>query len=521
MRRPQDFEDWPALGDAFTLDLGPGSGLLDALADLWFIVDPDGRHREAGSGGRSLLPLAYAELQGRPLEHGLPRELAGAWSDALARLRAEGRVQRLEVDLDGSDGARRAVETSVAALPRGEALFLLRDRTQERARMQADCAREAAAIAGRAKSEFLSRVSHEMRTPLNAVIGFTQLLRLAPEGAGPDQVAEFTDHVLRASQQLLALINDLLDLQRVEDRRLALDPRPLALRDIVDAVFTLQRPLAARRGVVLRNEVDAAATVLADAQRTRQVLINIVSNAIQYNRPGGWVRVALRAPLDGRIVFAVEDTGPGLTAEELARLFQPFERLGRESGSVDGGGLGLVIARRLAEAMGGALDLGPRAQGSGAEARIALPAAPQHLAAAPDPGTVQPPALRVLYVEDNRINAILFEEAMRLQSGIALLVAEDGAEALALAPGWQPQVLVLDAHLPDMNGYELLAHLRDLPALARTPAYMCSADAQDDDLQRARAAGFAGYWTKPIDIARVLADLRPLLPAPPPGDTPP
>ena len=492
------------------------AALLEAMAELWFVIDAEGLHQRANHAEHPLLPLPHADLRGRPLGHGLPDALAQRWLAARQRALASGAVQRLEDSCDGSDGGHHVVETSVAALGAGQVLFLLRDVTAERAHQRQLCDRQAAEIANRAKSEFLSRVSHEMRTPLNAVIGFTQLLRLAPEGAGPAQVGEFTDHVLRASQQLLALVNDLLDLQRVEEDRLALDGRPLVLQEIVDAVFELMRPLAGQHGVVLRNEIAAGAMVLADAQRTRQVLLNIVSNAIRYNRPGGWVRVALREPDGDKLVLGVEDTGTGLTPDQVGRLFQPFERLGRESTTSEGSGLGLVVARRLSLAMGGELGLEARPGGAGTLVRIALPRAPAALetdevtAAA---AASAPAALRMLYVEDNRINAILFEEAMRLHGSIELKVAEDGAEALSVARAWPPQVLVLDANLPDMNGYDVLARLRALPDLADVPAYMCSADAHDDDLQRARDAGFAGYWTKPIDIARVMVDLQALRPA--------
>ena len=486
---------------------------LGALADAWFVLDADGLHRRFSHAQHPLLPLGEAGLHGQALGVGLPQGQGERWRAAWRQTLEAGAPQRFECELPTPDGAALLVEVAVALLGAGETLFMLRDITAARARHESLRDQQAAAIANRAKSEFLSRVSHEMRTPLNAVIGFTQLLRLAPEGAGPAQLSDFTDHVLRASQQLLTLINDLLDLQRVEENRLTLERRPLALQPLVDAVFELLRPRAAQHGVVLRNEVGPDATVLADAQRTRQVLINIATNAIQYNRPGGWVRVVLLAPAEGKVVFAVEDTGAGLTVEQSARLFQPFERLGRESTAVDGGGLGLVIARGLAQAMGGELDLGARADGAGTRVRIALPDArpagvrdPTPAAAATD-GAL----LRMLYVEDNRINAILFEEAMRMHGGIELRVAEDGAEALLLARDWLPEVLVLDANLPDMNGYDVLLRMRALPDLADVPAYMCSADAMDDDLHRARKAGFAGYWTKPIDIARVMADLEPLL----------
>ncbi len=449
------------------------------------------------------------------------------------RLGGPGQIDRVHI-LRRSDGSQRTVRLSARPLtdladgqPRA-CLVTFSDITRQRAAEQALRDRQAAELANRAKSEFLSRVSHEMRTPLNAVIGFTQLLRLAPGGSAPAQVAQYTEHVLRASEHLLALINDLLDLQRVDEGRLALQLRPLGLSTLIGATFELLQSLARQHGVALQSQVDGDAWVRADAQRLRQVLINIVANAIKYNRAGGWVCISLLPGDEQHWVLAVEDTGSGLTQDELARLFQPFERLGHESSDIEGSGLGLVIARRLVEEMGGELTLSS-VPASGTLVRIALPRAEApptaRVGAAPMPPTAgganapappeaesAPPALRMLYVEDNRINAILFEEAVRMRGGVELQVAEDGAEALALVRHWQPEVLVLDANLPDMSGYDVLARLRKLPALAGVPAFMCSADAMDEDVQRATAAGFVGYWTKPIDIARVMSDLDRLLP---------
>ncbi len=382
--------------------------------------------------------------------------------------------------------------------------------------------KQAAELASRAKSEFLSRMSHEMRTPLNAVIGFTQLLRLQPDG-GPAKVSEYTDHVLRASEHLLALINEVLDLQRVEEGRLTLQPGPLELAPFVATALDLLRPMAQRHDIALASQVPEGVWVHCDARALRQVLINVISNAVKYNRAGGWVCVGLLEAPPGRIALGVEDTGSGLSDEQLVRLFQPFERLGHESSDIEGSGLGLVIARALVGQMGGALTLSsvPKA---GTLARIDLPScdapedvpdtAPAPLAGGTTPDAAPAPALqaplRVLYVEDNRINALLFEEAMRVLGGFELRVAEDGAGALALVRDWTPQVLVLDANLPDMSGFEVLRRLRALPVLAHVPAFMCSADAMPEDLVRARDAGFEGYWTKPIEMAVVSADLEAL-----------
>lgn len=373
--------------------------------------------------------------------------------------------------------------------------------------------KQAAELASRAKSEFLSRMSHEMRTPLNAVIGFTQLLRMQPDGS-PSKVAEYADHILRASEHLLGLVNEVLDLQRVEEGRAALEPRPIELAPFLESTLDLLRPAAQAGGIALSSQVPGGQWVLADERCLRQVLMNMVSNAVKYNRPGGWVLVTLLDAPPGRCTIAIEDTGSGLTDEQLARLFQPFERLGHETTGIEGTGLGLVITRSLIAQMGGSVTLSS-VPGAGTLARIELPAAESPDTApaplTPSEPTVPPPTerppLRVLYVEDNRINALLFEEAMRLLGGIELQIAESGEEALRLLAGWTPQVLVLDANLPDMNGHELLARLRENAALAALPAFMCSADAMPEDLERARASGFQGYWTKPIEMAKVSAAL--------------
>jgi signal transduction histidine kinase/ActR/RegA family two-component response regulator len=374
-----------------------------------------------------------------------------------------------------------------------------------------------------AKSEFLSRMSHEMRTPLNAVIGFTQLL-LSRSGA-PDasEVRDYAEHVLRAGEHLLALTNDVLDLQHVEEGRAELDTADLPLDGLVAQVIQLLAAEAEQRGIGFDSHVPPEVAVRADPRRLRQVLANIASNAIKYNRPAGVVRFSVDpdAP-PARVRLSIEDTGAGLKPAQLDRLFQPFERLGRETSTIEGTGLGLIIARSLTVAMGGTLQVASRA-GVGTRVVVELPAAQQtplpfaEPARAPAPPAAAAPALRMLYVEDNRINAILFEEALRLRDGVELRLAENGAEALEQVRDWTPDVLVLDAHLPGMDGFELLCALRRQPGLDAVPAFMCSADAMPDDVRRAAAAGFAGYWAKPINIAKIMDDLDRLCAGLPPS----
>jgi CheY-like chemotaxis protein len=369
-------------------------------------------------------------------------------------------------------------------------------------------------------------MSHEMRTPLNAMLGFAQLIKLEPF-AGPQTHAGYIGHILQAGQHLLALINDVLDLQRVEEGRFSLDVQPVELHRIVNTCVDLLAPQTEALSVQFECLVESGIFVLADPRRLRQVFLNIGSNAVKYNRPGGMVRWHVDFVGIERISICIEDEGAGMTAEQAERLFQPFERLGKETSTIEGTGLGLIIARSLVEEMGGTLELRSR-RGVGTKVTIELP---RHLAMATDPSNPWPheahddsvplglaaiaaipspgggAPLRLLYVEDNRINALLFEQAVTVHSNIELRIAEDGQQAIEIVQGWKPDVLVLDAHLPGMSGYEALQALRALPQMQSTPAYMCSADAMPEDLQRASEAGFVGYWTKPIDIAQVLTDL--------------
>ncbi|MBI5927622.1 MAG: PAS domain S-box protein [Aquabacterium sp.] len=394
--------------------------------------------------------------------------------------------------------------------------------------------KQTAEAASAAKSEFLSRMSHEIRTPLNAVNGFAQLLQLQLTQQKADAGQQnYVEQILQASRHLMGLVNDVLDLQQVETGILSFKPENLPLAEEVGQCLSMLSPMADRRNITMLNMLQEPWVIMADRQRLRQVIMNIGSNAIKYNQTGGSVRIYAECLPENELVLTIEDSGPGMSPQQLSRLFQPFERLGRETTNIEGTGLGLIITRSLLEAMGGRMDI--RSQpGSGTRVNIILPLAgraPHHLDPAPDSaypplsepgsslesnmsptelnsdGAAALPALHVLYVEDNRINAMLFEEALRPFPQIELVVAEDGQMALSMAKERAPDVLVLDAHLPGMSGFEVLKALRTLPALADAPAFMCSADAMPEDVARAQAAGFTGYWTKPIDIVAVTTEL--------------
>ncbi|MEK8084837.1 ATP-binding protein [Aquabacterium sp. A3] len=383
-----------------------------------------------------------------------------------------------------------------------------------------------------AKSAFLSRMSHEIRTPLNAIHGFAQLLRLQPDvqrGVIPS-MREHVEQILLASQHLGGLINEVLDLQQVEAGRMQFHLEPVNLLASVERMVRLLEPLAHEHGVTLLVQATASQPVLADRQRLEQALMNLLSNAIKYNRPGGQVAISSQDGDGHTLHLSIQDTGRGMSPEQLSRLYQPFERLGRETSGIEGTGLGLIITRSLVEAMGGNLTISSQLN-EGTRAILSLPKGSTHapgnlLSVSPPPATGAEPAsvlsaehtpappalpsktLQVLYVEDNRINAMLFEEALRPFEELQLTVAEDGDAAIEMAMAHSPGVLVLDAHLPGMSGFDVLRVLRTLPGLATVPAYMCSADAMPEDIERALAEGFTGYWTKPIDIVAVTTELR-------------
>jgi PAS domain S-box-containing protein len=447
-------------------------------------------------------------------------------------------IHQLEFRMQHRDGHYLSILSRGKVVSRTHEGFPLRivgthsDVTPFKEAERAQREKQTAEAASAAKSEFLSRMSHEIRTPLNAVHGFAQLLQLQMTQGSDTQTdsgqLNYVNQILHASRHLTGLVNDVLDLQQVEAGVLRFMPQELQLVNTIAQCIAMLTPQSEARHIELHSHIDPSLTITADPQRLEQVIMNIGSNAIKYNQMAGEVRFDAHISPDGLIELTITDTGSGMSAEQLSRLFQPFERLGRETGNVEGTGLGLIITRSLVEAMGGHMDIQSQ-PGAGTRVNVTLPAAPgtrvstevSSLAASPVNGSVLDqvmspqqnstlaaiPALRVLYVEDNRINAMLFEEALRPFPQIALEIAEDGQSAMAMAQEQAPHVLVLDAHLPGMSGFEVLQALRTLPDLSDVPAFMCSADAMPEDLARAKAAGFAGYWTKPIDIMAVTTEL--------------
>ena len=367
-------------------------------------------------------------------------------------------------------------------------------------------AREVAAVrrATEAKNRFLSRMSHELRTPLNAIIGFTQLLQLEDDGRD----AESLHHIAQAGEHLVGLIDEVLDISRIEEGQLRLRPDDLELAPLVDDVIALVAGQAAEREVRIERRVEAGLRLRADPQRLRQILINLLSNAVKYNVPRGRVDVASRRD-DGTVRVAVTDTGPGIAAADAELLFLPFERLSPASG-VPGTGLGLTISQRLAVAMGGRIEVDTR-PGRGSTFTLALPAGLEPAQDAGGGDAAPPPAEQhadVVYVEDDPSNVRLVEQTLARHAGLRLEAVGTVGAALDCIRAVRPSVVLLDLDLPDGDGAEVLVALRLDPATKDLPVIVVSSDATDGASRRLAAAGATDFLTKPFDLRRLLEAVR-------------
>jgi CheY-like chemotaxis protein/anti-sigma regulatory factor (Ser/Thr protein kinase) len=367
--------------------------------------------------------------------------------------------------------------------------------------------------AARMKDAFLSQMSHELRTPLNAVLGFTHLQladALTPLSAANRQRAE---QVQLAGQHLLSLIEDALDIASIEAGRIAVTLEPVDVAATVADCLAMLEPQARALGLHLSGPAGAPAPgrVLADARRLRQVLLNLISNAVKYNRPGGEVRVDCRAEAQpGRVTIVVADTGAGIGAPLKERLFRPFDRLGAERTDVEGAGLGLVITRLLVQAMDGTLEIDSEV-GRGTVASVSLPAAPT--VAEPEPMNQSAPAApaRLLYIEGDRASRTLMGGVVAGIEGASLVVAPDGLSGLAQARQWRPAVVIVDLNLPDIDGISVLRALRQSPDTRDCYCVAVSTDATDSAATSTRSAGFDEFWPKPSGLEFMRQRLAELL----------
>ena len=367
-----------------------------------------------------------------------------------------------------------------------------------------------------AKSEFLSSMSHELRSPLNAILGFAQLMESDSPPPTPSQTASI-EQILQGGWYLLKLINEILDLSVIESGRMSMSPEPVSLIEIMLECQTMIEPQAQKRNIQLTfAPFENSWFVHADRTRVKQVLINLLSNAIKYNRERGTVVVDCTAKTPGRIRISITDTGAGLSPENLAQLFQPFNRLGQENSTEEGTGIGLVLSKRLVELMEGEIGV-ESTVGAGSVFWIELMSInePQFVIEGHEPMAVAKVQVTggarrrtLLYVEDNPANMKLVEQIIGRYPNLQLLTAVNGNSGIEIARVSLPEVILMDINLPDISGSEALKILLGDPVTTHIPVIAISANAMSRDIEKGLASGFFRYLTKPIKVNELMDALN-------------
>ncbi len=509
---------------------------LDSIGDGVIATDARARITFLNPVAEKLTGWTLAEARDLPVADIFPilnQETRQPASIPIVATLAHGTVQGManHTVLIARDGSECPIADSCAPIhdPNGQvvgAVLVFRDVTKEYAVQQAshdsaaliqtilkdknaalESAKSVADKANLAKSDFLSAMSHELRTPLNAILGFAQLMESGAPPLTPVQKRNI-DQILKAGWYLLELINEILDLALIESGKVTLSHEPVPLAEVMLECRAMIEPQARKRGISMTfPRFDTPYFIFADRVRIKQVLINLLFNAIKYNKPQGAVVVKCTLSAPDSLRISIHDTGAGLNTEQLAQLFQPFNRLGRQTGAEEGTGIGLVVTKRLVELMGGTIGAeSVVGEGSVFWIELSLTTAPRFaIQADEDTLRVQPLApngvLRtLLYVEDNSANLDLVEQLIARRSDLRLLSAADGNLGIEYARTYLPEVILMDINLPGINGIEAMRILRADPLTAHIPIIAISANAVPRDIEKALEAGFFNYLTKPIKV---------------------
>jgi hypothetical protein len=482
---------------------------FELAVDVFVVTGPNGRFELVNAALPRLLGVSRETILSQPWSafvHPDDRERSAA--EAAREFGHGHRTITFENRYVDASGGVHWMDWSAELDPdTGLVYGIARDVTEQRAAREAlEAARETAERANRAKSEFLSRMSHELRTPLNAILGFSQVLEM--DGLDEAQ-QEHVDQITAAGRHLLELIDEVLDISRIEIGAVSISVEPVRVGDPVAEAMSLVGPIAAGRRTRVRSIVsDPDVHVMADRQRLRQVLVNFLSNAIKYAPPDSHVEIASTPVDDGWLRIVVIDDGPGIRDELLPRLFSPFDRIGAETTTVEGTGLGLAHSRAMAERMGGRVGASSRV-GEGSSFWIELPVIAAPAAAERDerlrdsvPATAT--AGTVLYIEDNASNVRLVAAALGHRPGVRFLSAARGQLGLEIAQEHRPELVVLDLHLPDLPGQVVLERLRADPRTVDIPVLILSADATRTHVDLLLRAGAQAYLTKPFAVVDLL-----------------
>jgi PAS domain S-box-containing protein len=496
--------------------------LIESNIDALMTTDPSGMISDVNHQMELLTGCTRDELIGSPFKNYFTDPERA--ETGIAQVLREGKVTDYELTAHARDGKQTVVSYNATTFHDRErklqgVFAAARDvterkqieRTLQENYIELENAKAAAEKANLAKSEFLSSMSHELRTPLNAVLGFAQLMASdTPPPSKPQK--QSIDQILQAGWYLLRLINEILDLAMIESGKVTLSQEAMSLADVLHDCQAMIEPQAQKRGIRMTfPHFDNMYYVHADRTRVKQVMINLLANAIKYNSKGGAVIVECKMSSENRVRVSVTDTGAGMAPEQLAQLFQPFNRLGQAASGEEGTGIGLVVTKQLVELMGGVIGVSSTVgMGSVFWVELAATSAPAlacdnsselSIDGRTDAATrTLEPRRTLLYVEDNPANLALVEQLIARRGDLKLLTAIDGHLGVQLARTYQPDVILMDINLPGISGFDALEILRRDPATAHIPVMALSANAVPRDIARGLEAGFFRYLTKPIKV---------------------
>ena len=497
--------------------------LIESNIDALMTTDPSGIITDVNKQMEALTGCTRDELIGAPFKNYFTdpeRAEAG-----IKLVLSEKKVTNYELTARARDGKETVVSYNattfydrdrklqgVFAAARDVTESKRLDQVLQEKNAELEGAKSAAEKGNLAKSDFLSSMSHELRSPLNAILGFAQLMESDSPPPSPSQ-KESIAQILQAGWHLLALINEILDLAKVESGQVPMSREPVSLAEVMQECQGMTDPQAQQCGIEMSfSGFDLPFFVSADRTRLKQVLVNLITNAIKYNSAQGTVEVGCARSAPGRIRVSIRDTGAGLYPEQLAQLFQPFNRLGQEAGGVEGTGIGLVVAKRLVELMGGAIGVeSTLGVGSVFWFDLIEVTEPRIVAEPGDANTAASAHLprgarlhQILYVEDNPANLKLVEQIIARHPDFCLLTAVNANLGIQRARDSQPEVILMDINLPGMNGFEALKILRSDPITAHIPVIAVSANAMTRDIEKGMKAGFFRYITKPIKVGELI-----------------
>ena len=500
---------------AFEDNLALFRRVFDASRQCIAISDAAGRGIYQNHAHALAMGYSDQEITERSFVQALPTALAASlWTEVKLSIAKTGSWEG-HLPLRRKDGSQFTSVSSIGSIKDDAGkiqyvFYTFIDFSEELARRnELSTAREVAERASLAKSDFLSSMSHELRTPLNAILGFAQILEF--DGALSAQQKESTQEILKGGRHLLNLINEVLDLAKIESGHVTLSLETVGLKEVIDDCRRLMQPLAAAAQLTLHVQVSENAAVRADRIRLKQVILNLVSNAIKYNRKGGDIGVRVVDGPSGRILIEVTDTGVGIAPALVPDVFQAFNRLGKDHGNIEGTGIGLSITKQLVVLMGGRVGVESQL-GVGSTFWIELPAGPGEVIESLNPSALEPIHSKttgagrcVLCIDDNPVNLKLIAKILTKRPGIDLVTAHTPGLGIQLAMSRQPALILLDINMPGMDGYQVLEVLKTYARTKSIPIIAVTANAIPRDIEKGGTVGLAEYLTKPLDVGKFLA----------------